>query len=216
MTTLLQSQQIIRGDLTGQPYTIDTFLGAGTQGEVYRAHSSGQSVAIKWYFPHYIQNDATLRKRLENAIKKGNPDNNFLWPLELVTLPNQAGFGYAMPLRPAHFKSIVDLMRRRAEPSFHALISACLQLSESFLQLHAKGLCYRDINFNNVFFDPDTGDILICDNDNVDVNGATGAINGTPRFMAPELVRGDEAPNTESDLFSLSILLFYMLMLHHP
>lgn len=216
MSTLLQSEQIIYGDLTQQSYTIDTFLGAGTQGEVYRAHANGKAVAIKWYFPHYIQNDQQLHQRLENAIRKGSPDNNFLWPLELVTQPNNAGFGYVMPLRAANFKSIVDLMRRRAEPSFYALISACLQLSESFLQLHAKGLCYRDINFNNVFFDPNTGDILICDNDNVDVNGATGAINGTPRFMAPELVRGDAPPNTESDLFSLSILLFYMLMLHHP
>jgi len=216
MSTLLQNKQIIYGELTGQSYTVDSFLGAGTQGEVYRAHASGQEVAIKWYFPHYIQNDMQLRQRLENAIRKGSPDNNFLWPLELVALPNNAGFGYVMPLRPSNFKSIVDLMRRRAEPSFDALISACLQLSESFLQLHAKGLCYRDINFNNVFFDPNTGEILICDNDNVDVNGATGAINGTPRFMAPELVRGDEAPNTESDLFSLAILLFYMLMLHHP
>jgi serine/threonine protein kinase len=216
MSNLLKSEQIIYGDLTQQVYTIDTFLGAGTQGEVYRAHASGKPVAIKWYFPHYIQNDQQLHQRLENAIRKGSPDNNFLWPLELVTQPNNAGFGYVMPLRAANFKSIVDLMRRRAEPSFYALISACLQLSESFLQLHAKGLCYRDINFNNVFFDPNTGDILICDNDNVDVNGAAGAINGTPRFMAPELVRGDAPPNTESDLFSLSILLFYMLMLHHP
>ena len=216
MSTLLQPQQTIYGDLTQQAYNIDTFLGAGTQGEVYRAQASGREVAIKWYFPHYIQNDVQLRQRLENAIKKGSPDDNFLWPLELVVLPNQAGFGYVMPLRPSNYKSIVDLMRRRAEPSFQALISACLALSESFLQLHAKGLCYRDINFNNVFFDPNTGNILICDNDNVDVNGATGAINGTPRFMAPELVRGDSPPNTESDLFSLSILLFYMLMLHHP
>ena len=217
MSTLLQNNQIINGELTQQSYSIDTFLGAGTQGEVYRAQANGRDVAVKWYFPHYIQNDLQLRQRLENAIRKGSPDNNFLWPLELVTQQNNnTGFGYVMPLRPNNFKSIVDLMRRRAEPSFHALISACLALSESFLQLHAKGLCYRDINFNNVFFDPNTGDILICDNDNVDVNGATGAINGTPRFMAPELVRGDAPPNTESDLFSLSILLFYMLMLHHP
>ncbi len=216
MSTLLQSQQTIYGDLTLQSYTIDTYLGAGTQGEVYRAHANGQEVAIKWYFPHYIQNDQQLWQRLENAVRKGSPDNNFLWPLELVMQKKGVSFGYVMPLRPSNFKSIVDLMLRRAEPSFYALISACLQLSESFLQLHAKGFCYRDINFNNVFFDPNTGDILICDNDNVDVNGATGAINGTPRFMAPELVRGDSPPNTESDLFSLAILLFYMLMLHHP
>lgn len=135
MSTLLKREHIMYGNLTQQAYTIDTFLGSGTQGEVYRAHANGKLVAIKWYFPHYIQNDLPLRQRLENAIRKGSPDNNCLWPLELVTQPNNAGFGYVMPLRPSNFKSIVDLMRRRAEPSFSALISACLQLSESFLQL---------------------------------------------------------------------------------
>jgi serine/threonine protein kinase len=107
-------------------------------------------------------------------------------------------------------------MKRRVEPDFRTLIGVCLGLAESFLKLHASGFCYRDINFNNVFFDPQSGEVLICDNDNVDINGAPGAINGTPRFMAPELVRGDGQPNRESDLFSLAVLLFYMLLLHHP
>ena len=34
--------------------------------------------------------------------------------------------------------------------------------------------------------------------------------------MAPEIVRGEAKPTTESDLFSLAVLLFYMLMMHHP
>lgn len=216
MSTLLQTGQIILGDVSNNSYHIEAFLGSGTQGEVYRATTNGQTVAIKWYFPHYILGDMPLHQRLENAIKKGSPDSNFLWPIELVLQDGKNSFGYVMPIRPANFKSIVDLMSRRAEPGFYALVTSCLKLATSFLQLHAKGLCYRDINFNNVFFDPANGDILICDNDNVDVNGVAGAINGTPRFMAPELVRGDSPPNTETDLFSLSILLFYMLMLHHP
>jgi hypothetical protein len=33
------------------------------------------------------------------------------------------------------------------------------------------GYSYRDISFGNLFFDPDTGDVLICDNDNVSANG---------------------------------------------
>ncbi len=70
MSTLLQSKQVIYGELTQQSYTIDAFLGAGTQGEVYRAQAGGQEMAIKWYFPHYIQNDLQLRQRLENAIRK--------------------------------------------------------------------------------------------------------------------------------------------------
>ena len=41
-------------------------------------------------------------------------------------------------------------------------------------------------------------------------------ILGTPSFMAPEIVRGEAKPSRNTDKFSLSILLFYMLMIQHP
>jgi serine/threonine protein kinase len=131
--------------------------------------------------------------------------------------PGVAGFGYVMPLRDSRYKSIVDLMKRRIEPTFRALATSGLELSHSYLQLHSKGLCYRDISFGNVSFDPDSGDIMIGDNDNVAVDEqARSSVLGTPRFMAPEVVRGEAMPSTQTDLFSLSVLLFYMLMVHHP
>jgi serine/threonine protein kinase len=34
--------------------------------------------------------------------------------------------------------------------------------------------------------------------------------------MAPEIVRGEAVPSTQTDLFSLSVLIFYMLMVAHP
>jgi DNA-binding helix-hairpin-helix protein with protein kinase domain len=34
--------------------------------------------------------------------------------------------------------------------------------------------------------------------------------------MAPEIVRGDAVPSTQTDLFSLAVLLFYMFVMHHP
>jgi serine/threonine protein kinase len=108
-------------------------------------------------------------------------------------------------------------MRRRVDPKFRALITAGLNLAHSYSLLHAKGLCYRDISFGNVFFEPNNGDILICDNDNVTVDKASVVgILGTPRFMAPEVVCGRALPSTQTDLFSLAVLLFYMLMIHHP
>jgi serine/threonine protein kinase len=92
-----------------------------------------------------------------------------------------------------------------------------MEPSQSFLQLHAQGLFYRDISFGNVFFDPDNGEILICDNDNVGIDGQSpSGVLGTPRFMAPEIVRGEASPSIQTDLFSLSVLLFYLLMVHHP
>jgi serine/threonine protein kinase len=67
-----------------------------------------------------------------------------------------------------------------------------------------------------VFFDPQTGDVLICDNDNVVIDGSDVGIRGTPDFMAPEIVRGEKTPSIATDRFSLSVLLFYLLHIAHP
>ena len=150
-------------------------------------------------------------------MRRGPPSDRFLWPLDLVSTARNPDYGYLMPLRESRFKGIVDLMKRRAEPSFRALCTACFELAHHYMLLHSKGLSYRDISFGNVFFDPKTGEVRICDNDNVTVNGETaGGVAGTPRFMAPEIVRGQAKPSTETDLFSLAVLLFYMLFMHHP
>ena len=71
---------------------------------------------------------------------------------------------------------------------------------------------------------PKTGDVLICDNDNVAPNGTNMGIVGKPRYMAPEIVRGDidkstglqQMPDVHSDRFSLSVILFMTLCMGHP
>jgi DNA-binding helix-hairpin-helix protein with protein kinase domain len=212
---LLKSGETVQTESSGQSCTVVELLGAGGQGEVYRVMLGSQPFALKWYLPQ----SATLEQRsiLEKLIEKGQPTDRFLWPIELVVSPDSPGFGYLMRLRDPTYKNIVDMMKRRIEPSFRALATAGLELAGSYFELHAKGLCYRDISFGNVFFEPDSGDVLICDNDNVTVDGSRDVgVMGTPRFMAPEVVRGEALPSTQTDLFSLAVLLFYMLMMHHP
>ncbi len=120
-----------------------------------------------------------------------------------------------MPLRPAHYVGLVDLLTGRTDIAFSKVCRLCLELAFGFLELHSDGLCYRDISFANVFFDPGSGEVLICDNDNVGLDGAAGAtgVLGTRRFMAPEIVRRQAAPSSASDLYSLAVLLFYVLMM---
>ncbi|MEX1021237.1 MAG: hypothetical protein WDZ49_16370 [Litorilinea sp.] len=226
MNQMLQLGQTVQSRSADIQLTVKSFVGGGGQGEVYAAEvgnpavgdqsGSAQPVALKWFFPHYLRQDNRLRERLERAIQTGAPSDRFLWPMEIVSMPGIKGFGYLMPLREARFQGMIDLVTRRAEPSFYALATAGFELANSFLQLHAKGLCYRDISFGNVFFDPTTGEVRICDNDNVDIDGKPGTIGGTPRFMAPEIVRGEAVPNAQTDLFSLAVLMFYLLMNHHP
>ena len=196
-------------------YKVVSLLGAGGQGEVYDVECNGKHYALKWYFKHMAT--STQKSILENLISRGAPDTSFLWPQDLIFKVQGEPFGYIMPLRPKNYKSIVDMMKRRAEPSFYALCRAAFNLTNGYQKLHAMGYSYRDISFGNLFFDPDNGDVLICDNDNVSANGIdNSSVYGTPRFMAPEIVVGKAKPSRNTDLFSLAVLLFYMFMMGHP
>jgi eukaryotic-like serine/threonine-protein kinase len=212
---MLRQGQTVRCEPSGMNCTIGELLGAGGQGEVYKAELGGNAVAVKWFFAHMATPEQ--RASMELLVRKGPPSEHFLYPLEITTAAGTPGFGYVMPLRPKRFKNIVDLMTRRIEPTFRALATAGFNLAHNYLLLHTQGLCYRDISFGNAFFDPDNGDVLIADNDNVSVDGAgVLGVLGTPRFMAPEIVRGEALPSTQTDLFSLAVLIFYMLMVAHP
>ncbi len=214
MSTTLRPKQKLQTE-SGMTCEVDQLLGAGAQGEVYRVMLANKPMALKWYFSQWAT--SAQWQALAILVKRGAPNDKFLWPLELVTSPGLSEFGYIMPLREQRYKDISDLMKRRVVPTFRALTTTGLQLADSYFQLHTGGMCYRDISHSNVFFDPANGEVLICDNDNVTVDGdPTGGVGGTPRFMAPEIVRGDALPSTKTDLFSLSVLLFYLLMFHHP
>ena len=215
MYEALKPRQQLRSP-SGTVYEVGKFLGAGSQGEVHRVAAGGADYAVKWYLPGFATTEQ--RGAIETLIRAGSPSPAFLWPIELVEAEGVPGFGYVMPLRDPAVASIVDLMKGRVDPSFRALATASLELVEAFRRLHAAGLCYKDISFGNVFFDPATGRVEVVDTDNVTVDGTARrvTVNGTPRFMAPEIVRNEAGPSANTDLFSLAVLLFYMLTISHP
>jgi DNA-binding helix-hairpin-helix protein with protein kinase domain len=198
---------------SGEEVTITAFIGAGGQGEVYEVQHRGASRALKWYYP--ASATETQQAIVEDLVTRKVIDDRFLWPLALVT---GNGFGYLMKLRPPNFEGLPALFRRQVRIKSRELVTACIHLVEAYRVLHSQGIAYRDISQGNVFFDPATGDILVCDNDNAVVDGKLAEIEGTMEFMAPELVRADAGaiPCTQTDLHSLAVLLFMMLMNHHP
>lgn len=198
------------------PVVVKRFIGGGGQGEVYEAAVGAATLALKWYFPDYLPQDPLLENRLVKLIGRQAPNRRFLWPCDLVRAAKTPSFGYLMPLREVHYASITDVLSRRVDPSSRAIVTACFELADAFACLHAAGLCYHDINRGNLFIAPTSGEIRVCDNDNVSVNNDEGGIWGHPQFMAPEIGLKRAKPSQATDIHSLAIALFELLLIDHP
>jgi serine/threonine protein kinase len=55
------------------------------------------------------------------------------------------------------------------------------------------------------------------DNDNVDFDSDEDLVRiGYPSFIAPEVLRGESRPSSDSDRHSLAVLFYYLFFMHHP
>ena len=200
--------------INGKVCQIVRELGRGGQGIVYLVTYNGEQYALKWYMQSY---KPAFYANLENNVKTGAPDKSFLWPLA-ITKPNQHGsFGYIMKLRPPEYEEVGAFMLAKARfASPEALIEAALQICSAFQRLHINGLSYQDMNDGNFFINPNTGDVLICDNDNVAPNKVNMGIVGKSGYMAPEIVDKEAMPDRYTDYFSVGVILFILFYLNRP
>ena len=212
---LLSPKQIVKSTRGEAEYSVVSLIAEGGQGEVYRVTSAAKTYALKWYLPTYPPQDPSLWRRLELNIDDGPPTSRFLWPFDLVGPDHRAPAGYVMPW--TDYPNLVQFLGRRMEPdpSFRIIATAGLGFAEDFFRLHSRGRYYSDISANNVFFDPVTGDIRIGDTDNVAIKEERPPVI-TWSFVAPEIARGEAAPSRFTDLHSLAVLLFELLMIAHP
>lgn len=196
----------------GETATIIKELGRGGQGIVYLVEVCGEKKALKWYLN---APDDKFYRNLDQNIASGAPSDAFLWP-EYLTEKQQGSYGYIMKLRPQNYYEFGNfLLAKVSFKSFTAMLSAAMKICDGFMMLHRFGYSYQDLNDGNFFIDPQTGDVLICDNDNVMPQGEKSGIMGKARYMAPEIVAGG-IPDKYSDRFSLSVILFMLFYANHP
>ncbi|MCL2089419.1 MAG: serine/threonine-protein kinase [Oscillospiraceae bacterium] len=191
-------------------------LGEGGQGIVYRVEYGKDQMALKWYYKNKLRDPAKFYQNIENNISRGRPADAFLWPVDITEWVGGT-FGYIMPLRPDQYGDFSDyLLAKKQFGSVRALINAALHIVDAFDALHKMGYNYQDLNDGNFFVDYETGDVLICDNDNVMGHGFSSGIAGKCRYMAPEIVIGKKTPDKQTDRYSLAVVLFLLLFVNHP
>ena len=197
-------------------------LGRGTQGTAYHIKTTrNEQYALKLYHLSTLERDSTIGSRLKRLVKLGSPSDSFCWALDFIKVRYKEHIyqGYIMHLRKPDYIAPASFIAGDYRMDFKPLFKACLNLANSFSQLHLRGLCYKDVSINNFFFHPETGGCSIVDIDNIcydSVYDYSANVLGTPRFMAPEIVDGTGKPSIYSDYHSLAVLLFYLLLRGNP
>ena len=152
-------------------YEIKKKLGEGGQGAVFLVEGPTGPMALKWY--NQIHSKPDQRKAIEYLIgeppPKGLAGKRFIWPQDIATANGTDRFGYLMALIETNrFAELGDIWAKKKQaPDYPTLCEISFQIANSYRALHLSGHCYRDISRGNVLFDPKTGEVLICDNDNI-------------------------------------------------
>lgn len=204
-------------------YEIDSLLGAGGMGEVYRARDLRlkRSVAIK-VLPAFFSSDGDRLRRFEQEATAAAALNhpNILSVYHLGTF---AGAPY-MVSELLEGKTLREHLKQGPIPVGEALDYAH-QFATGLAAAHEKGIVHRDLKPENLFV-AKNGQVKILDFGLAKLvqrktagstrlstladKTAPGVVLGTVGYMSPEQARG-EATDPRSDIFSFGAILYEML-----
>jgi serine/threonine protein phosphatase PrpC len=199
-------------------YCLGTILTDGRYSRVFRAFDEigQQSVIVK--FPKGpIAEDEMLRQAFLReswlTARVRSP-----WVGECLEIPNERRTClYSV----APWYEGETLERRLARPpsiGIAAGLGIALRLAKAVGALHRAGIVHRDIKPDNVILQPDGGlkliDLGVARLPHLEDLPVAHAA-GTPSYMAPELLAGEEA-DERSDLFALGVTIYRMFARAYP
>ena len=216
------SLRLVRGMRLGD-YEIQSLLGAGGMGEVYRARDSRlrRDVAIK-VLPAFVASDPERLRRFEQEATAAAALNH---PNILAVY--QMGIYDGTPYLVSELLEGETLREqmKRGPMAVHRVMDYSIQIARGLAVAHEKGIVHRDLKPENLVVTRD-GRVKILDfglaklmhpqpgseHSASTFGGETepGVVMGTVGYMAPEQVRGQPADH-RADIFALGAILYEML-----
>ena len=198
-------------------YELKHELGKGSSGRVYLAHDpfNDREVAIKIYFTgeQVKGNQADLQDTLffNEARLAGQLKHPNILPIH--DAGEEDGLRYVVMDYLPNSKPLSDFCKSDRLLPLEKVVEIFFSTAKALDHAHRNGVVHRDIKPANILMN-ENGHTLIVDfgiakKAGVEENSIAGSI-GTPRYMSPEQVRGEEV-NNQTDLYSLGVTIYELL-----
>ena len=194
-------------------YELESSLGKGGMAEVFQATDTtlGRLVAVKVVLPAFAQQPEFVERFLREARLVAGLEHPHI--LSVYDVGEAGGLPYlVMPIVPGG--TLLARMKRGLTPPPIAA-NWLMQLASALDTAHDAGVLHRDVKPHNVLLGKDERPLLadfgiakMADSSTRLTH--TGAVVGTPIYMAPEIAQGKEATRA-SDLYALAVLGFELL-----
>lgn len=201
-------------------YEVREELGRGGMGVVYKAHqiSLSRTVALKVILRGATPSSADLARFRTEAESAARLDHPAIVPIYEV------GEQHGQPFFTMKYVAGTTLARRLAEGPMPPREAAALlaPICRAIHYAHDRGVLHRDLKPSNILIDeegrPHVSDFGLAKRVEAEEHlTLSGAVLGTPSYMAPEQAagkRGNLGP--ASDVYSLGTILYQMLTGHPP
>lgn len=198
-------------------YDIRTVLGVGGMGMVYKASDRelGEVVAIKTLKPELIASDASALDRFKSEIRLARriSHRNVVRTHDL----GETNGLYYITMEYVEGKSLKDLIRERGRLPASAVLPIAKQLCRALEVAHDEGVIHRDIKPQNMVVEAngvlkvmDFGIARLASRPAESGHTQQGMVVGTPEYMAPEQLLGDDL-DARADLYAAGVVLYECL-----
>ena len=195
-------------------YRLANKVGEGSYGSVYRAWDSELEFDVALKILHRRVGDTRLRERLlqEGRALAKIQHNNVVRVLGIEANGDRVG----LCMEFVRGKTLADVVRSQGKLSAADAVKIGQDLCDALSAVHRAGFIHRDVKAKNVMRD-DTGRIVLMDfgTGRAAEAQSTNDRAGTPLYMAPEVLEGEHA-SVRSDVYSLGVLLYYLVTAEYP
>ena len=198
-------------------YELFEELGAGNFGQVCRGRDTelGRQVAIKLFRPTHADADFRRRVQLEGQLLARLKDPNIVTVWDVGEHDGRCG----LVMEFIQGETLDDVLRSRGTLNVREAVLVGQDVLGALCAAHKAGLIPRDVKARNIMRDRG-GRIVLMDFGagsvlTEPVVGAAGRVVGTPLYMAPEVLAGQQA-SFGSDLYSVGVLLYYLVTGTYP